>query len=116
MKQLEQWVSQHKLPAIRNVWLRFLKYFVLASILGYAQYWILSQADLYTLRTLNNKRSALVLLMLSIMSAKSWGWSFFIAIVASALWGDWQNLRWRSLPKEKSGVNDGIESNSSNGN
>lgn len=112
MNQFEKWLWQHKLPVTRNVWLRFLKYFLGALIISYFLYSQLSQIDLETLEPLYNKRRALAFLMLSIMSAKSWGWSSFVGMIATALWGDWQNLRWRSLPKENPVAKDGDENES----
>ncbi len=49
---------KHKIPKVRNFWLRFVKYLVGAIILSYFLYFMMSQMDIDYLRDANNKRSA----------------------------------------------------------
>jgi hypothetical protein len=116
MGYIDKLLSQQEVPLIRNFWLRFVKYLMLAIIVSYGLYWVLSQMNSDTLKSLSNRRSGLFLLLLGIMPAKGWGWFFFIGIISSTLWGDWRNFRWQSFPKKKSNENGDNENNPNNGN
>lgn len=95
-----------KIPRTKNVWLRLIKYFISAIIVSYIFYWVLSQMELDSLKTLNNKRSELFLTMLSIMPAKGWGWFAFFGAMFVQLWGEWRYFHLKSFPKEKSSSNE----------
>lgn len=59
-----------KVARVRNVWVRIVIYSLVSVFIGYVLYISLSNADLDYLVPITNKRSALVVTMLSIMSAK----------------------------------------------
>ena len=106
MHNENQHVLKEKTPRTKNIWLRLLKYVVTATLVSYFLYWVMSQMDLDSLKSFDNKRSDLFLVLLSIMPAKAWGWLSFFAIMLTSFWGEWRYFHWQSFPKEKPNVDD----------